>query len=213
MNNTEHPALPHFRKYILFRWPNWKPNEMEVADWCATLQKYPENVIARAMFTYGEQNEHGYSPSRKKFIEIAGHLVKMWKAKNIKTTEHNPIFWLVRELDGIMKPIYGTVGKVYSSDATDRIAQALAKRWSDFYHTNWFVVQSQDPLLFRQYPDGKYPIPKALPKQEQPEQEQPVYADAKFFEQESDALAAEESLVKQKGLQDIDPELDERIPF
>lgn len=204
-NNTEHPALANFRKYILLRWPNWKPNEMEAADWCATLQKYPENVIARTMFLYGEKYELGFSPSRKKFAEIAGHLVKMWKAENTKAVEHNPLFWLVRETDGIMKPIYGTVGRVYSPDTIERMAQSLAKRWSDFYGTNWFVVQSQDPMLNMQYPEGKFTIRQALPKEEQPEQGQPIYADAEFFDNENEKLKQEESLATE--------EIDQSIPF
>ena len=205
MNNTEHPALPNFRKYILMRWPNWKPNEMEVADWCATLQKYPENVIARTMFLYGERYELGFSPSRKKFAEIAGQLVKLWKAENTKAVEHNPLFWLVRETDGILKPIFGTIGRAYSPDTIERIAQSLSKRWSEFYGVNWFVVQSQDPMLFAQYPYGKYPVRQALPKQEQPEQEQPVDADADFFEQENEILKQEEPPATD--------EIDSSIPF
>ena len=157
-----------FEEEILPLWDGWNPSEREQSYWILTLQKYTPDEVKKAVYRYYRENELYKKPKMPKFLSLISSIARERQANENKNERtHNPMFWLVCERDGTMKPIYGKIGRVYSPEHISNVSQELAGKWSAFYCERWFVVTSQDPELRSNYPRGLYPVDN-LSKEEVP---------------------------------------------
>ncbi len=148
-----------FEEEVLSLWDGWNPSEREQSYWILTLQKYEPDEIKKAVYQYYTTLELYKKPKMTKFLGLIGVIAqKRWANETKVERVHNPIYWLVRERDGSMVPLYGKIERVYSPEQISKMSQEMAKRWSSLYGENFFVVTSQKPDLRNSYVRGLYPV-------------------------------------------------------
>ena len=144
-----------FDKFILGRWPDWKPTEMERTDWILTLQRFTEDAVKIATFKYTQSHELYKKPKLPLLITLLNLNSGMKKVYR----DAPLLFWLIRERDGAMKPIYGITGRTYTIEEIKRIAERTSKRYSpDYQGDNWTPLHSRDEHEQEKYPYGRFPI-------------------------------------------------------
>lgn len=144
-----------FDKYVLGRWTGWKPTEMERTDWILTLQRFTEDAVKVATFKYTQSHELYKKPKLPLLITLLNLNSGMKK----EYRDAPLLFWLIRQRDGTMKPMYGVTGKTYTLEEIKRIAGTTAKRYSpDYQGDYWNPLHSRDEHEWGKYPRGRFPV-------------------------------------------------------
>lgn len=156
MNLNE--AKDCFDKFIAARWPNWKPSEIDKADWYYTLEKYNIESVKKAMFQYVQNNTMYNQPKINIFIKTIRPIFSEYIKENYAQKDPKPIFWVVRKRDGYMRPIYPEPKKEYSPDSINRLAAKVVVSCEKTYKENYFYVISDTERLDQKYENWRYPV-------------------------------------------------------
>jgi hypothetical protein len=152
-----------FDEFIIGRWPKWKPNEMELTDWLLSLQKYSESIVKQGLFRYVQENELYNKPKLPVLLGIIGTIIKEKRRKDAKPYHQQelpkPVFWVIREYDGWMCPVFAKrSGELYSAEERREMAERYVKRFSGGIHGNLISLASTDLYEDRKYPNRRYPV-------------------------------------------------------
>jgi hypothetical protein len=195
-----------FDTEFLSLWENWKPSDKEKSFWLLTLQKYEDSDIKKALYVYVQKYDLYKKPKLPLFLGIIRGIARGRHSGPNPDKEHNPLFWLVRQKDGVMKPIYGKINRNYSPDEIERLSQRTRDKWVEAYETNWIIIKSQDPNLDSKYPNHRYPVTD-------------IKHDDNFFDNdgiEEDELQSVESASYEPNpdyVEGYEPPEDSEIPF
>jgi len=145
-----------FEKYIHSRWPNWQPNDITIADWIKSLQKYEELEICRSAFQYVQAFEKYNEPKLPKMLMLLKKAANARLCNQRKKTDGPVLAYSCKCIEHEKRPEY--VGKVinfYESNpqslqqvspvlptAAKLIAERLGER---IYGGKWIVIGGSMP--------------------------------------------------------------------
>jgi len=145
-----------FEKYILARWSNWQPNNITLADWIKSLQKYEEMEICRSAFQYVQMFEKYNEPKLPKMLTLLQKAANARLCNQGKKYDEPVLAYSCKCIEHEKRPEY--VGKVINfyesnpqslqkvSPVLPTAAKLTAERLGErIYGGKWIVISDSMP--------------------------------------------------------------------